>query len=190
MASHCDGTMNISGIEIHSGKPDFEYSAIRRLEAKAEGRTLMSRPPTNADVDLQLRQLAAKVGADAIIEVEYHRGVSMTSWQSLKGTGLAVKRIADTKTCPVCAETIKKAAVKCRFCGSGLDFVSSAEPFVQTQSNGILEKKRDLIASPRTPRPHRLPDEPLKSTDNSQVGFIIVVIVMVVLFLATVLSGG
>ncbi len=32
----------------------------------------------------------------------------------------------DTKPCPVCAETIKAAAVKCRFCGTDLAALASA----------------------------------------------------------------
>lgn len=34
---------------------------------------------------------------------------------------------ADTKPCPVCAETIKRAALKCRFCGSDLKAFAIAQ---------------------------------------------------------------
>jgi hypothetical protein len=52
------------------------------------------------------------VGADAVVNVEYNRGISMTSWQSLTTTGLAVRKVKDDVTCPVCAETVKRAAHK------------------------------------------------------------------------------
>jgi uncharacterized membrane protein YdbT with pleckstrin-like domain len=32
----------------------------------------------------------------------------------------------DTKLCPACAETIKKAALKCRFCGADLQAIAAA----------------------------------------------------------------
>jgi hypothetical protein len=34
----------------------------------------------------------------------------------------------DTRTCPFCAETIKSAAIKCRFCGSAIEPISRDEP--------------------------------------------------------------
>jgi uncharacterized protein YbjQ (UPF0145 family) len=35
----------------------------------------------------KLRSMAAKLGANAVINVEYNSGVSMTSWKSMNGTG-------------------------------------------------------------------------------------------------------
>lgn len=39
-----------------------------------------------------------------------------------KGGGLApVEEVADTRPCPACAELIKQAATKCRFCGEAVE---------------------------------------------------------------------
>lgn len=163
--------MQIENIEIHTGRVDFDYTSIRQLEAKCEATTALHRAPTMDDVNAKLRQLAASVGANAIINVEYKSGASMTSWKSMKATGLAVRRQTDDMPCPVCAETIKRAAKKCRFCGSDLSQapVAAGAEIDATASPRI--PKQPWAASPpgpRKPKPHHAPppQEPLRSTDN------------------------
>jgi tRNA(Ile2) C34 agmatinyltransferase TiaS len=52
--------------------------------------------------------------------MNYHRGISLTSHEVLKATGLAVVAESDESLCPFCAEAIKKAAKKCKHCGADL----------------------------------------------------------------------
>lgn len=113
--------MKVENIEIVSGEPDFGFTPIRQLEVKCEATNALMPAPTIAEANDRLRALAAKVGANAIVNVEYKSGVSFTSWKSLKATGLAGTRLSDERTCPFCAETIKRAAVKCRHCGSEVE---------------------------------------------------------------------
>jgi len=87
--------VRIDAIELHVGEPDFPYEPIRQLEAKSEARTAFSSPPTHDAVNAQLRDLAARANADAVIRIEYNKGISMTSWNSLKGKGLAVRRLGN-----------------------------------------------------------------------------------------------
>jgi hypothetical protein len=169
--------MNVDAIEIHMGTPDFAYEPVRRLEAKAEARTAFSNSPTNAAVDAQLRQLAASLGADAVIDVAYHRGISRSSWNSLRGTGLAVRKVKDDVACPVCAETIKRAAKQCRFCGAEIT-PQSGQPVVQQTPSS------DRPAPP-------INAAPLKSTDNnSRVIVITLAVIGVVLLIVIIASGG
>jgi len=112
--------MKLEDIGIFVGKVDFEYEPIRRLEAKCEASTAFAPAPTVEEVSGRLRAMAAKVGANAIIEVEYNSGMSLTSWKSMKGTGLAVKKVSDDVACPFCAEKIKRNAIKCKHCGSDI----------------------------------------------------------------------
>ena len=72
--------MQIERIEIHTGSVDFDYTPICALEAKCEPTTAFSRAPSMEDVNAKLRPLAASVGANAVINVGYKSGVSMTSW--------------------------------------------------------------------------------------------------------------
>jgi hypothetical protein len=164
--------VKVEAIEIHAGEPTFEYTPVRALEAKCEAMTNFSKAPTMEDVNAKLRQMASGLGADAVVRVEYKSGVSLTSWRSMKATGLAVKRVSDERQCPACAETIKRAATKCRFCGTELPQVAAAPA------------QRTPQPRPTPARPHVAP-EPLKSNDNPVIW---VVAVIVVLFIVMVLA--
>lgn len=106
--------MRIDEIESDAGAVDFAYEAIRQLEATCEATTAFSKAPTIQDANFKPQEPTAKVGANAVIDVSYKSGATLTSWKSMKATGLAVRRISDEMPCHVCAETIKRAAVKSR----------------------------------------------------------------------------
>lgn len=169
--------MQIDDIEIHAGSPSFKYEPIRRLEAKCEATMAFSPAPTVEEMNGKLRTMAAKVGANAIIEVEYNSGVSLTSWKSMKGTGLAVKKTSDEMVCPICAETIKSAAKKCRFCNAeiGPSEVNEEETPAANETEN---------ASPTQPMSEQ---EPLRETNNPQMWLIVGVGVFVLFLL---LSGA
>lgn len=116
--------MEATKVEIHTGIPDKPYKRLQEIEAKRSKRTAFSADPTLEEVNDELRQLAAQVGANAVIDVSYKRGMSLTSYGVLKASGLAVILESDNKPCPICAEPIKAAALKCRFCGA--DFGTTA----------------------------------------------------------------
>jgi hypothetical protein len=117
--------MRIEEIEIWTSEPDDddrEVIELGHVRARVTAATLFSKTPTIEDVNLKLREQAARLGAHAVLYVRYDRGVSATSWKALTARGLAVKFEfePDEKTCPYCAETVKAAAIKCKHCGSDL----------------------------------------------------------------------
>jgi len=112
--------MKITDIAIHSGMITESFRRIGPVSAKASKASIFSKSPTIEDVNFKLQEEASKLGANAIIEVEYDRGISLTSYEVLKATGTAVFVESDEKTCPFCAETIRRAAKKCKHCGSEL----------------------------------------------------------------------
>jgi len=82
--------MKIEEIEIHTDEPSSEFEIIGPIKAKVGAATAFSKTPTMDDVNQNLREKAASMGANAVINVSYDRGVSMTSWKALTATGTAV----------------------------------------------------------------------------------------------------
>jgi hypothetical protein len=165
--------MRVDEIEIHTGTPAFPFTPVRRLEAKCEARSNFSPAPTMDEVNAKMREMAIGLGANAIVDVQYTSGASMTSWRSMRGTGLAVRRVADERPCPACAETIKAAAIKCRFCGADV------EPLTSTASSAPAPATLGAShPAPAGTAADALP--PLRSTNNPQ-GWLIAVAVLVLL---------
>jgi hypothetical protein len=108
-------------IELIVGTPSQPYKSLGLVEGKVQAATNFSKTPTIEDANFKLQEAAARLGANAIINVTYERGISLTSWRALTAKGEAVILESDDYACPICAETIKRAAVKCRFCGADLN---------------------------------------------------------------------
>jgi|SRR5665213_1035049 hypothetical protein len=51
---------------------------------------------------------------------------------------------SDTRICPYCAETIKSAAIKCRYCGSAIEPVASSKPELAAEPSRISTPNRNL----------------------------------------------
>lgn len=162
--------MQIKDIEIHADEGDFAYKALRRLEAKVEASTALSAAPSIDEANAKLRELAISIGANAIINVEYKSGVSLTSWKSMKATGLAVIRESDEIPCPDCAETIKRAAKRCRYCG--------AEVTAPVEHESAVSQPQRMID-----------DEPLRGTNNPQM-FMIIAVCAAVLFMLIAIGSN
>lgn len=70
---------------------DRAYTVLGDIEVTVNKATIFDRDPTRALIDEELREEAAKVGADAVILVRYGTvGIGFASWGSLDGKGRAV----------------------------------------------------------------------------------------------------
>lgn len=109
------------GFEIVVGVTSRPHRVIGPVKARVGAATVFSKPPTLGDVNWKLQEAATRMGANAVINVTYERGISATSWKALTARGTAVVFESEDVKCPSCAETIKREAKKCRYCGEGVN---------------------------------------------------------------------
>jgi hypothetical protein len=114
--------LKVEDIEIRSdGQLDRPYRIVSPIEARVTAGAAWNKARTVEDVNSKLREVALKMGANAVINVQYERGVSATSWKALTATGTAVFARSIDRKCPFCAESIKREARACRFCGRDVE---------------------------------------------------------------------
>jgi Putative heavy-metal-binding len=106
--------------EISTGDIDRPYRVLGPIKARVTSGAAWNKARTTEDVDSKLRETALKMGANAVINVSYQRGISATSWKALTATGTAVVAESDERKCPFCAEMVKREAKVCRHCGRDL----------------------------------------------------------------------
>lgn len=118
--------MQVQEIAIHAGGIDQPYTEVSEISVKVQAATLFSKTPTIEDVNFKLQEKASQIGANAVLNVEYDRGMSLTSYKVLWAKGLAVIVGSDEVKCPFCAEPIKRDAKLCKHCRSDLSHSSTA----------------------------------------------------------------
>ena len=75
--------MRSEEIDIHESDVDRPYRELGPVKVRVGARSAFSKSKTIEDVNVKLRKQALKMGANAVINVRYGRGVSMTSWKAL-----------------------------------------------------------------------------------------------------------
>ncbi|RVU39169.1 hypothetical protein EOI86_07935 [Hwanghaeella grinnelliae] len=71
---------------------DRAYESLGDITATVNKTTIFNADPTPEMVEVELREKAAELGADAVVLVRYgNAGVSLFSWGSLEGKGRAVR---------------------------------------------------------------------------------------------------
>ena len=101
--------MKVTEIEIHAGDAAQPYRTVGNISAMVEAATLFCTPPTLEDINFKLQEKASQLGADAVIKVEYNRGMSRASYKALRASGVAVVLESSEVKCPSCADTGKQS---------------------------------------------------------------------------------
>jgi hypothetical protein len=83
-------SVRVEDIDVFAGEPGRPYRVVGPLKTRVTAATVFSKTPTVEDVNLKIREQAVRLGANAVINVNYSRGVSATSWKALTAEGTAV----------------------------------------------------------------------------------------------------
>jgi hypothetical protein len=71
--------MKVTEIEIHAGDVDHPYRTVGEISVKVEAATLFPKTATLEDINFKLQEKASQLGANAVIKVEYNRGMAQAS---------------------------------------------------------------------------------------------------------------
>jgi len=79
-------------IKIYQGDLEKKYESLGEVSVSVHKTTLFHPDPTRELVDQKLKENAAQLGADAVINVKYGTvSVSLWSYGTLEGSGKAIK---------------------------------------------------------------------------------------------------
>lgn len=86
-------TSNFDGFIVTEGDiSDRPYTQLGSVSAKAGKLTWVSGNPDRGDIDMKLKDKARRMGADAVVRVQYTpTGASLMSWGGIKGEGIAIR---------------------------------------------------------------------------------------------------
>ena len=78
-------------VEIHTTGIEEPYEPIKQIKVRVSSLTIFSRSRTIEEVNEKLRETAARLGGNAVVNVTYRRGISFRSWKALTAAGLVVR---------------------------------------------------------------------------------------------------
>jgi|GEM_PF-333497 len=108
-------------VRILSEPPDGNFRPLAEVAEKLTRWSPLERKYTREDVEQRLREKAMALGGNAVINVRYEqKDHTMATAGYIEGRGLAIIDESDAATCPLCAEPIKREAVRCKHCGSDI----------------------------------------------------------------------
>lgn len=70
---------------------DRKYTDLGQVVATVKKLTVFHKNPTEEQANIVLAEKARALGADAVINVDYVRGIISSSWGAIRATGTAVK---------------------------------------------------------------------------------------------------
>lgn len=91
--SKVDSKAVLSEVEIlESSLPESSYKKLGIVEANIKKLTIFDPDPTQEQANTVMAVKAKNMGADAVINTTYKKGVGLTTWGYIKASGEAVKK--------------------------------------------------------------------------------------------------